>query len=97
MWLLLGLLIIALFLMYRQKSRDSYNPSDEKIVKDIVTAVQKKRPEMAPINTLSRDGNTARIFFLNTDTYAGQVADATAAPNSVNISFVHENKVPFKM
>lgn len=97
MWILLILFALALFFMYRQKTRDSYNPSDEKMINDIVTSLQKKRPELSPINTVSRDGNSARMMFLNTDTYAGQLGDASATPDSVNVSFVHENKVPFKL
>lgn len=97
MWILLLLTLFALFLLYRQKSRDSYNPTDEKMINDIAAALQKKRPELSPINTVSRDGNTARMMFLNTDTYAGQLGDARVTSDSADVSFVHENKVPFKL
>lgn len=94
MWILLILMLVAIFLLHRQKTRDCYKPSDEKLTQQISDTVY---PKLLPVNTVSRDGNTARMMFIDTDTYAGRLADATADPSSVTFTFSDTNKIPFKL
>jgi hypothetical protein len=95
MWVLVILLVAALILLTRKKARENYNPTDEQLIQKIVDAAAPKG--LAPINTISRDGNSARMMFLDTDTYAGQLSDAKADPYSVAFTFTNSKKIPFKM
>jgi hypothetical protein len=97
MWILVVIIVIALFFANRMKSIDTYHPTDEELIVDIVNKVQKTRPGLEPISTVSRDGNTARMLFFNTDTYAGELCDASVSPMDVKVSLVNEKKIPFKL
>lgn len=78
MWKFVAYIIVLIALWYffiRPKKVERM--TDEDKIGAIIDKVRDIKPELIPVDTVSVDGPSARILYVNTKTYAGELHDAT--------------------
>jgi hypothetical protein len=94
MWVaVIVIIFIIILIQWKFTTRDVYTPiTDEQGINNIVSNVPKT---LEPVEVISRNGDTMRVMFFDTDTYAGKLMDYdvnTQIPRLVNPSLGHEIK-----
>lgn len=85
MWKIIAIVVVCVLIWFKF-FRKVENMTDESKIKTIVSKIREEKPELVPIDTVSVDDNKARMLFVNTKTYAGEMYDSTVAENgSVDI------------
>lgn len=76
MWKIIAIVAVCVLIWFKFFRRVE-KMTDESKITTIVSKVREVKPELIPIDTVSVDDNKARILFVNTKTYAGEMYDST--------------------
>lgn len=76
MWKFIAILVLISIVWFFLSRKRVEGMTDETKIKTIVNKIRQKKPELVPVDTVSVDGPSSRMLFLNTKTYAGEMIDS---------------------
>lgn len=98
MWKIIALIVLLVAVWYFViRKRSVEGMTDEQKIGETVEKIRSMKPELVPLDTVSVDGPSSRILFLNTKTYAGEMYDASVKEDgSVQMGLTTSTKATIK-